>query len=159
MRASPQIAVIGPGRADDGTQALAEEVGRLLAERGCVVVCGGLGGVMEAVARGARAAGGVVLGILPGTERSGANPWVSYAIATGIGEARNLAVAASGDAAIAVGGEWGTSSEIALARKLGRPAVLLGRPSVSVEGEGVERAETPEEAVAVALRLAGEQRL
>jgi len=122
----------------------AEEVGRLLAERGCTVVTGGLGEVMAAAARGAKAAGGTTIGILPGRDRSDANEWVDHAVATGLGHMRNFAVAASGDAVIAVGGAWGTLSEIAYAKILGRPVVIL-EPGLEVEG--VDRAATPEEAV------------
>jgi uncharacterized protein (TIGR00725 family) len=147
-----QIAVVGAARASDELAALAEEVGRLLAEHGATVVCGGLGGVMAAAARGAHAAGGTTIGILPGESRAEANAWIAYAIPTGMGHARNLAVAASGDAVIAVGGEWGTASEIALARKLGRPVVVLA-PAVTIEGEGVHRAESPQDAVALAVAL------
>lgn len=151
MRAR-QIAVIGSGREHEGR---AEAVGRLLAERGCTVVCGGLGEVMAAAARGANAAGGTTIGILPG-ERSGeASEWVDYAIATGIGHARNLAVVASGEAVIAVGGSWGTLAEIAFARTLGRPVVILD-PGWKLDGDGLERARSPAEAVELALRLAGE---
>ena len=137
-----QIAVAGAGVAGPELAALAEEVGRLLAARGATVVCGGLGGVMEAVARGAREAGGTTIGILPGDIRHDANPWIQHAVATGIGHGRNLAVAASGDALIAVGGSWGTLSEIALARRLGRPVVVLG-DGPAVSGEGIVAAETP----------------
>ena len=147
-----QIAVAGAGVAGPELAALAEEVGRLLAARGATVVCGGLGGVMEAVARGAREAGGTTIGILPGDTRHDANPWIQHAVATGIGHGRNLAVAASGDALIAVGGSWGTLSEIALARRLGRPVVVLG-DGPAVSGEGIVAAETPGEAVELALRL------
>jgi uncharacterized protein (TIGR00725 family) len=111
---------------------------------------------MEAAARGARDAGGVTVGILPGESRGGANPWIDYAVVTGIGHARNLAVVASGDAAIAVGGEWGTLAEIGLARKLGRPVVIL-EPGHAVEGDGIVRAQTPGEAVEKALALAGRE--
>jgi uncharacterized protein (TIGR00725 family) len=142
-----QIAVIGSG-AEWVPQA--EEVGRRLAERGCVVVCGGLGEVMEAAARGAKEAGGTTVGILPGVSARDANAWIDYAVATGTGHARNLAVVASCEAAIAVGGRWGTAAEIAYARLLGRPVVVLGA-GPAVEGEGIERAETPEEAVQRAL--------
>lgn len=148
-----QIAVVGSGRADTPAAPLAEEVGRRLAEAGCTVVCGGLRGVMEAVARGAGSAGGVTIGILPGESRRDANPWVTYAVATGVGHARNLAVVASGDAVIAVGGEWGTASEIALARALGRPVVVLGA-GPDLRGEGIVRAAAPAEAVRLALSLA-----
>ncbi len=124
----------------------------MLAERGCVVVCGGLGEVMEAAARGAKDAGGTTVGILPGETTRDANPWIDYAIATGTGHARNLAVVASCEAAIAVGGRWGTAAEIAYARVLGRPVVVLGA-GPGVEGDGVEHAETAAEAVERALGL------
>ncbi|HXV35298.1 MAG TPA: TIGR00725 family protein [Gaiellaceae bacterium] len=146
-----QIAVIGSG-ADWIEQA--EEVGRLLAERGCVVVCGGLDEVMAAAARGAKGVGGTTVGILPGTSASDASPWVDYAVATGTGHARNLAVVASCEAAIAVGGSWGTAAEIAYARLLDRPVVVLGT-GPGVEGDGIAHAETPAEAVELALGLVG----
>jgi uncharacterized protein (TIGR00725 family) len=136
-----QIAVLGSGAEHE---VAAEEVGRLLAEHGCTVVCGGGGEVMAAAARGAKAAGGTTIGILPGESRAGANEWLDHVVVTGIGHARNLAVAASGDGAIAVGGSWGTLSEIAFAMRLGRPVVVLeGGPEVA----GVPRAATPSEAV------------
>ncbi|MGB2874929.1 MAG: TIGR00725 family protein [Gaiellaceae bacterium] len=147
--ATVQVAVIGSGAEHEPR---AEEVGRLLAQRGCTVVTGGLGEVMAAAARGAKAAGGTTIGILPGERREDANPWIDHVVATGIGHARNLAVAASGDAVIAVGGSWGTLAEIALASRLGRVVVIL-EPGLSVEG--VERASSPEEAVEVALSRLG----
>jgi uncharacterized protein (TIGR00725 family) len=141
-----QVSVIGSG-AD--WEAAAEEIGRLLAERGCTVVTGGLGEVMAAAHRGAKAAGGTTIAILPGERREEANPWADHVVVTGIGHARNLAVAASGDAVIAVGGEWGTLAEIAFARRLGRTVVALsGAPAV----EGIEIAATPADAVEAALR-------
>jgi hypothetical protein len=141
-----QVSVIGSGAE---WEAAAEEIGRLLAERGCTVVTGGLGEVMAAAHRGAKAAGGTTIAILPGERRDAANPWADHAVVTGIGHGRNLAVAASGDAVIAVGGRWGTLAEIAFARLLGRPVVVLeGAPAV----EGIERAATPEQAVELALR-------
>jgi uncharacterized protein (TIGR00725 family) len=145
-----QIAVIGSGAEHE---ARAEEVGRLIAERGATLVCGGLDEVMAAAARGAKAAGGVTVGILPGESRSDANPWIDHVVVTGTGHARNLAVAASGDALIAVGGGYGTLAEIAYARILGRPVVVLDR-GWDLGREGIERASTPEEAVDLALRLA-----
>ncbi len=147
-----QIAVIGSGAEHE---ARAYEVGRLVAEAGAVLVCGGRGEVMAAAARGAKAAGGTTIGILPGESHAEANPWIDHAVVTGIGHARNLAVAASGDAVIAAGGKWGTLAEIAYARLLGRPVIIL-EPGWEIAGEGVERAATPEEAVALALRLAAE---
>jgi uncharacterized protein (TIGR00725 family) len=146
-----QVSVIGSGAEHEGR---AEEVGRLLAERGCVVVTGGLGEVMAAAARGAKRAGGTTIGILPGERRADANEWIDHVVVTGIGHARNLAVVASGDAVIAVGGSWGTLAEIAFARRLGRPVVVL-EPGWEVAGEGIERAATPGEAVDLASRLVG----
>jgi uncharacterized protein (TIGR00725 family) len=156
---SRQIAVIGSGSCGEKSEAwgLAEEVGQLLAEAGVTVVCGGRGGVMEAAARGAANAGGAVIGVLPWVDIDDANPYCAHVVATGIGQARNLAVVASGEAAIAISGEWGTLSEIALARNLGRTVVALRSWSVSGReemegGPGIVPAETPEEAVAIALR-------
>ncbi|GIU93579.1 MAG: TIGR00725 family protein [Gaiellaceae bacterium] len=141
-----QVSVIGSGRE---WEEAAEKVGSLLAQRGCTVVTGGLDEVMEAAHRGARSAGGATIAILPGERREAANPWAEHVVVTGIGHARNLAVAASGDAVIAVGGSYGTISEIAFALRLGRPVVALeGAPAV----EGVEWASSPEEAVELALR-------
>lgn len=127
----------------------AEEVGRLLAERGCTVVTGGLGEVMAAAHRGAKAAGGTTIAILPGEDRSAASPWADHVVATGVGHARNLAVAASGEAVIAVGGSYGTLAEMAFALRLGRPVVALdGAPFA----EGAVVAASPVEAVELALR-------
>jgi len=142
-----QVSVIGSG---EENAARAEEVGRLLAAHGCTVVTGGLGEVMAAAARGAKAAGGTTIGILPGERLADANEWVDYAVATGIGHGRNLAVVASAQAVIAVGGSWGTLAEIAFARALGRPVVIL-EPGWQVAGDGIERAESPEQAVDLAL--------
>jgi uncharacterized protein (TIGR00725 family) len=139
--------VVGSGSEWDSR---AEEVGRLLAERGCTVVTGGGAEVMAAAARGAKQAGGQTVGILPGESPDEANEWIDFAVVTGTGHARNLAVAASGDAVIAVGGSWGTLSEVAFARRLGRPTVLLD-PGLKVEGEGILRAATPDQAVELAL--------
>ena len=149
----PHVSVCGPGEATPEEAALAEAVGRLLAERGCVVVCGGLGGAMEAACRGAKAAGGTTIGILPGDDPRAANPWVDHPIPTGLGQARNVIVAAS-EAVIAVGGGFGTLSEIALALKLGKPVVGLGTWELARGGEPEEtivRAASPSEAVDAAL--------
>jgi uncharacterized protein (TIGR00725 family) len=140
-----QVAVIGSGAEHVGR---AEEVGRLLAERGATVVCGGLGEVMAAAARGAKSAGGTTIGILPGEDRAAANEWIDHVVVTGIGHARNLAVVGSGDAVIAIGGRWGTLAEIGFARVLGRHVVVL-EPGWEIED--VPRAETPAEAVELAL--------
>jgi uncharacterized protein (TIGR00725 family) len=122
-------------------------VGRLLAERGAMVVCGGLGGTMEAACRGARAAGGTTLGLLPGLDRSDANEFVTVAVPTGLGEARNALVVRAADAVIALGGGYGTLSEIALALKAGKRVVGLG----TWEIEGVIAVDDVEAAVAAAL--------
>jgi len=140
-----QVSVIGSGAEHE---ARAAEVGRLLAERGATVVCGGYAEVMEAAARGAKEAGGTTIGILSGETDEGANEWLDHVVVTGIGHARNLAVAATGDAVIAVGGSWGTLAEIGFAMRLGRPTVIL-EPGWEIEG--VPRAATPLEAVEAVL--------
>jgi uncharacterized protein (TIGR00725 family) len=118
-----RVGVIGASVCDEATAAAAEEVGRLLAESGATLICGGRGGVMEAACRGAQAAGGFTVGILPGEDPAAANPYVELPIVTGLGEARNVVVVRTSQAIIAVGGEYGTLSEIAFALKLGRPVV------------------------------------
>ena len=140
-----QVSVIGSGAENEER---AEAVGRLLAERGATVVTGGLGEVMAAAARGARSVGGTTIGILPGETRANANAWLDHVVVTGIGHGRNLAVVASGDAVIAVGGRYGTLAEIGFALTLGRPVVVL-EPGWAVEG--TQRASTPAEAVEFAL--------
>ena len=142
---SVQVSVIGSGSEHEER---AEAVGRLLGARGATVVTGGRGEVMAAAARGAKSAGGVTIGILPGETRAGANDWNDHVVVTGTGHARNLAVVASGDVVIAVGGRYGTLAEIALALTLGRTVVVL-EPGWPVEG--TVRAETPEQAVELAL--------
>jgi hypothetical protein len=158
MKRKRQVSVIGNGNCEPGSEAwvLAEEVGRRVAEAGVTVVCGGLGGVMEAAARGAAEAGGEAIGIVPGVSVGEANPHCTRVVASATGFARNLAVVASGDAVIAIGGEWGTLSEIGHARTFGRPVIALrswgltGREKL--EGApGVIPVESAEEAVAAAL--------
>jgi uncharacterized protein (TIGR00725 family) len=139
--------VVGPRDASPDEVAAAEEVGRLVAGRGAVLVCGGLDGAMEAACRGARERGGTTVGILPGGDRGEANPHVEVAIATGLGEGRNVVVVRAADALIAVGGGYGTLSEIAFALKAGKRVVGLG----SWEIEGIEAADSPEAAVAALL--------
>jgi len=144
------------GSGDDPASDLdaAERVGRALAARGAVVVCGGRGGVMEAACRGAKDGGGTTLGILPGLDRADANPYVDVAVPTGLGEARNALVVRAADALIAVGGEWGTLSEIALAKRAGKRVVGLGTWELSRAGQpvdGIIAASDPEEAVELAL--------
>ena len=150
--------MIGASGTQEGDEAwaLAEEVGRRLAEAGVALVCGGGGGVMEAASRAAAEAGGAVIGIVPGTSPDDANRYCSQVVATGIGHARNLAVVSSGEAVIAIGGEWGTLSEIGFARVIGHEVVALrswgldGRERMA-GGPGVVAVETAEEAVAAAL--------
>ena len=161
MDRKTQISVIGASAAEDGleTARLAAEVGRLLAEAGATVVCGGRGGVMEAAARGAAQAGGEVIGIVPGISIDDANPHCTHVVASGIGFARNLAVVASGDAVIAVGGAWGTLSEIGHARVFGRTVIALRSwglvGSEEMEGApGVIAVESAVDAVAAALAAA-----
>jgi uncharacterized protein (TIGR00725 family) len=145
VRRPVQVSVVGSGAEHEER---AVEVGRLLAERGVTVVCGGQGEVMAAAARGAKEAGGTAIGIVGGESDAGANEWLDHVVVTGIGHARNLAVAASGDAVIAVGGSWGTLAEIGFAMRLGRPTVIV-EPGWHVEG--VQRAASPAAAVEWAL--------
>jgi uncharacterized protein (TIGR00725 family) len=150
----PYVAVCGSGEATTQEEAWAEEVGRLIAEAGAVLVCGGLGGVMDAAAKGCEAAGGVSIGILPGEGRDSASPHLAVSIPTGLGEARNALVVRAADAVIAISGEFGTLSEIALALKLGKPVVGLHTWELAKGGSPIDaivRAETPEEAVRAAL--------
>ena len=142
------IAVIGTGTPDSETDAAAREVGRLLAEAGCVLITGGLDGVMAAASQGAHEAGGLVIGVVPGSSPEEANAYVRVAIATGIGDARNVILANSAEAFVAVGGAYGTLSEIAFALKRGKRVVSLGSWDVD---PAVLRARTPEEAVRLAL--------
>lgn len=155
MKLPPVIAVVGSSRADSEILALAEAVGQEIALAGAWLICGGLGGVMEAASRGAQAAGGMTIGILPGTDRTMANPYIALAIATGLGEGRNLIIIHNADAIIAVSGEWGTLSEIAFARKLGKPVIGL-RTWKLCQPDGqpadIQVAETPKEAVEMALK-------
>jgi hypothetical protein len=151
MARKMQIAVIGDGQPPAEVAQWAEEVGRLLAQRGAIVVCGGLGGVMAAAAKGAAAVGGLTVGILPSYDAATANPSIAVAIPSGLGEARNVLVVASGDVVIALPGSYGTLSEVALARKLGK--VVIGIQAWS-SVPGVQVVQTPAEAVELALSAA-----
>ena len=142
------IAVVGPGDTTDPViLAAAEQVGALLASAGHQVVTGGLGGVMAAASRGARAAGGSVVAMLPGEDASAANEFADVVVATGLGQGRNVVLVRSADAVIAVGGSWGTLSEVAIARRLGRPVVWLHGWTVGGPADPVPTAETPEAAI------------
>jgi uncharacterized protein (TIGR00725 family) len=147
-----QIAVIGGNVCSDAVRELAERVGVALARRGATLVCGGLGGVMEAVASGAHRADGRTVGVLPTYDHRAGNPWIDVVIPTGFGYGRNVIVVASGHAVIALPGECGTASEIALALTLKRPVIALGAWH---DCAGVVHAHTPEEAVDLALKAVG----
>jgi uncharacterized protein (TIGR00725 family) len=146
------VAVIGGSEAAPDELATAEVLGRLIANEGWILVCGGLGGVMEAAARGCAAEGGTAIGILPGDDRRAANPHVLVSIPTGMGEARNALVARAADVVIALGGEFGTLSEIALALKMGKPVIGIGTWSLGVDDrpDPILRADTAEDAIAIA---------
>ena len=142
------VAVVGPGEANAGEESAAAQVGRSLAEAGAVVLTGGHGGVMAAASRGAREAGGLTVGLLPGEDRRAANEWVEVAIPTGLGELRNGLIVRAADAVIAVGGAYGTLSEVALALKTGVPVVGIGTWEIA----GIRVADSPDDAVQQALK-------
>lgn len=155
------IAVCGPNEPTEEERELAEAVGQAIAAAGCALVCGGRGGVMAAACKGAKSGHGTTVGILPGYDRADANEWVDFAIPTGLGHARNALVVASGDAVIAVGGGFGTLSEIGLALKMGKPVINLSSWQLEAEriarfgGDGrYHHATTAAEAVAIALTYA-----
>lgn len=155
------IGVIGAGECDPEEERLAYEVGREIARRQAVLVCGGLGGVMAAASRGAAEAGGLVVGILPGVRREDGNPYLTVALPTGLGEARNALVVRASDAVIAVAGGYGTLSEIGLALKVGIPVVGLDTWEIRRRGNpdaGITVARDPAEAVEMALRRAAVRR-
>jgi len=154
------IGVIGAGDCSKDVYKLAEEVGERIAKAGAVVVCGGLGGVMEAVSKGAKKQDGITIGILPGVDKSQANSYVDFPIVTGLGEGRNLLVIRNSDVVIALPGEFGTLSEIAFALKLGKPVIGLstqtgGRLPTWDVSEKIIKAKNAEEAVKIALDKAG----
>ena len=154
-----QIAVVGASDPTPEQEAAAEQVGAALASMGAVVVCGGLGGVMAAACRGAKGAGGTTVGILPGVDPADANPWVDVVVPTGMGEARNALVVASASAVVAIGGGYGTLSEIALARRAGKTVVGLGTWSLIRPGgqpdDGVIVTDDPAGAAALVVTAAG----
>jgi len=155
IRQRIRIAVIGGSRPGRQAVETALEVGRLIARAGAVVVCGGLGGVMEAACRGAQLAGGTTVGILPGKRIESGNPWLSVRLPTGMGNGRNWLVAAGAHAVIAIGGGLGTLSEIALALKGGRPVVGLGTwDAVGPDGEHLPILQVNSAAEAVKAALA-----
>jgi uncharacterized protein (TIGR00725 family) len=154
---NPYVAVCGAGDATEQDIDRAERVGRLLAEGGAIVLCGGLAGVMDAAARGATEAGGLSVGLLPKEERAGASRHLSVSLPLGMGEARNALLVRAADAVIAIGGGWGTLSEVALAMKMGKRVIGLDTWELSRDGlsvDGIRRAGSPEEAVRLALEPA-----
>ena len=151
-----RIAVCGGNEPDQSHVPLAEEVGALLADAGAVVVCGGLGGLMEAAARGASARGGLTVGVLPGRDARDANGYITLPLPTGMGEMRNMLVVRFAEAVIAIAGEWGTMSEISFAMKIGRPVVML-QPTIA-RGLPVDVAASPQDAVQRALAAARDGR-
>jgi uncharacterized protein (TIGR00725 family) len=151
------IGVIGASEATAAERANARAVGSALAEAGAIVVCGGLGGVMEAVCEGAKLHDGLTIGVLPGSDRATANVHVDVALPSGLGELRNGLIVRFSDAVIAIGGEWGTLSEIAFAMRTGRQVVALGSwERVLGDERSLRRAESPEDAVALALAAASD---
>ncbi|HMK59853.1 MAG TPA: TIGR00725 family protein [Dissulfurispiraceae bacterium] len=143
------IGVIGAGRANDRELELAERTGKLIAEHGAILVCGGLGGVMEAAARGAKSAGGLTVGILPQPTKEMANSYIDVPIATGFGEGRNVIIIRTADVLITIGGEYGTLSELAFALKMGKPVIGINTWNI----KGIIEADTPDTAIDKALQL------
>ena len=143
------IAVIGTGSADESLLKIAEEVGLLIARRDAILICGGLGGVMEAASKGARSEGGTTVGILPQDHKNEANPYIDIPVATGFGEGRNVIIARSADALITVGGEYGTLSEIAFGLRMGKPVIGIKTWDI----KGIIKAENAEDAVNKAFEL------
>jgi uncharacterized protein (TIGR00725 family) len=150
-RKSPVIAVVGAGKCSKKLRDMAGEVGKYIAEHGGVLICGGMGGVMEGAARGAKEAGGTTIGVLPTESKDEANEFIDYVVATGLGDARNMIVVRSADAVIALPGKYGTLTEMAF-------ALLAGVPVVSVSawklGEEVEQFDDPVKAAKAAMDLA-----
>ena len=150
LRERRMIAVIGEAEASEKTIKLAHEVGALIAEREGILICGGFGGVMRAASEGAQMAGGLTIGILPNYEKESANEFIDIPITTGLGHARNVIITSSADGVIAIGGRYGTLSEIAFARKFGKPVMTLSSFEVHKDGKqqgDILSADTPRHAV------------
>ena len=150
MNRTKTIAIIGARACDDRISQIAEQIGSLLAKNGYMIICGGLGGVMEGAAKGAKDNAGMTVGIIPGENREEANPYIDFPIATGFGEARNLVVIRSSDVIIALPGKYGTLSELSFCMKLGKPVISLGTWDIS---EKIIKAKDPKEAVKLALEM------
>ncbi|WP_419249017.1 TIGR00725 family protein [Streptomyces canus] len=158
-RRAPYVAVVGPEAATSSEVETAQRLGRLLAQQQCIVICGGLGGVMEAVCRGAQSEGGITVGLLPGNSRVKGNAFLSVALPTGLGELRNGLVVRSADAVIVVGGSWGTLSEMALAVRTSKPTIVISGWEVRVPGKSenseLRVAVSAEDAVRMTLSMVG----
>ncbi|MFD7769886.1 TIGR00725 family protein [Streptomyces sp. NPDC059787] len=158
-RRAPYVAVVGPEAATPAEVETAQRLGRLLAQQHCIVICGGLGGVMEAVCRGAQSEGGITVGLLPGSSRANGNAFLSVALPTGLGELRNGLVVRSADAVIVVGGSWGTLSEMALAVRTNKPTIVIDgwevRASGKSENSKLWAAVSVEEAVGMMFSMIG----
>ncbi|UCD64404.1 MAG: TIGR00725 family protein [Candidatus Zixiibacteriota bacterium] len=148
----PVIGVVGAGKCSGKLKEMAAEVGRYVAENGGVIVCGGLGGIMEGAARGAREAGGVTIGIIPSDNPGDANEYIDHVIPTGLGEARNILVVRTADVVVAFPGKYGTLSEMAFTLQAGKPLISVNAWKL---GDGITQAETPQEAAKLAMELAG----
>jgi len=148
----PMIAVIGASKCSKKLRDMAALVGKYVAEHDGVIVCGGMGGIMEGAARGAKEAGGTTVGILPSDNKDDANEYIDYVVATGFGEARNIIVVRSADAVVAFPGKYGTLSEMAFALKAGKPVISISAWKL---GDEIRQAEDPEEAAKLAMDLAG----
>ena len=151
-----RIGVVGAAQCSSGTAEMARQVGKFIAERGATLICGGLGGVMRAAAKGAKEGGGLTIGILPGSSEKDANPYIDIPIPTGLGHARNVLVVQSSHAVIAVKGSYGTLSEIAIALKTHIPIVGLNSWNID---DRVLPADNPEHAVETAFSLIGNNKI
>ncbi|MFQ5454563.1 MAG: TIGR00725 family protein [Candidatus Zixiibacteriota bacterium] len=149
----PIIAVVGAGKCSKKLKDMAAEVGHYVAENGGVIVCGGLGGIMEGAARGAKEAGGITIGILPTTNKEDANEYIDYIIPTGFGEARNIMVVRTADVVIAFPGKYGTLSEMAFTLQAQKPLISVNAWKL---GDDITQTNSPVEAAKMALKLAGE---
>lgn len=146
----PVIAVVGAGKCSKKLRDMAAVIGRYVAEKGGVIVCGGMGGVMEGVARGAKEGGGTTIGILPTQDKADANEYIDYVIPTGFGEARNIIVIRSADGVVALPGKYGTLSEMAFALQAQKPLVSVSAWKL---GDEIRHVDTPEEAAKLIMEL------
>jgi uncharacterized protein (TIGR00725 family) len=155
VKNKPVIAVIGASKCSKKLRDMAAQVGKYIAEHGGIIVCGGMGGIMEGAARGAKEGGGVTIGILPTDDKSDANPYIDFAIPTGFGEARNIIVVRTADVVIALPGKYGTLSEMAFARLFNKPVISVSAWKL---GDDIVQVEDPVEAARLALELAARRK-